>query len=147
MPKGHFPRKPKATCILNGVRMSKLKQDRILAFKAQLPQLDERERLNAEDIAARLNLTTTTIRTWLRVLGHNLHNRLNRRIYKHDTTGWEKKILPVYEATDYNAAETARRLGMDKSVVFRWLANNGHRHPDSMYADRDISTFKFQNYR
>ena len=147
MPKGHFQRKPKATHVLNGVRMSKLKQDRILAFKAMLPQLDERERLNTDDIAARLNCTTTTIRTWLRVLGHSLHNRHPRRIYKHDTTGWEKKILPVYEATDYNAAETARRLGMDKSVVFRWLANNGHRHPDSMYADRDISTFKFQNFR
>ena len=147
MPKGHFQRKPKATQTLNGHKMSKLKLDRILAFRAQLPQLDQKERLGAADIASRLGVTETCIRQWLRILGHQLNRHNGRRIYKHDTTGWEQKILPVYEATDHNAAETARRLGMDKSVVFRWLANNGHRHPDSMYADRDISTLKFQNYR
>lgn len=147
MPKGHFQRKPKATHEINGVMMSRLKHDRIRAFEAMLPQLDERERLNSEDIAARLGCSGGNVNLWLRILGHRLHNHNGRRIYKHDTTGWEKKILPVYEATDHNAAETARRLGMDKSVVFRWLANNGHRHPDSMYADRDISTLKFQNYR
>jgi len=52
MPKGQFPRKPKATETLNGHKMSKLKFDRIRAFEAMLPQLDERERLNAPDIAA-----------------------------------------------------------------------------------------------
>jgi hypothetical protein len=34
---------------------------------------------------------------------------------------------------------------MDKSVVYRWLANTGPLKPT--YAPRDISTYKFQNYR
>jgi hypothetical protein len=34
---------------------------------------------------------------------------------------------------------------LDKSVVYRWLANNGHLK--RKYAERDISTLKFQSYR
>ena len=147
MPKGHHnrPRGPKATHTLNGVNMSKLKFDRILAFRAQLPQLDEKERLGADDIAARLGITGSCIRQWLRILGHRLHHHNGRTVYKHDHTGWEEKILPVYAASGYNAGKTAVTLGMDKSVVYRWLANEGHLK--KKYAPRDISTYKFQNYR
>ena len=56
MPTEKTPRPPKATHVLNGVQMSKLKFDRILAFRAQLPQLDEKERLGADDMAARLGI-------------------------------------------------------------------------------------------
>jgi hypothetical protein len=147
MPKGHFeaPRGPKATHTLNGVAMSKLKFDRILAFRARLPQLDEKERLGADDMAARLGITGSCVRQWLRILGHRPHNHNGRTVYKHDTTGWEEKILPVYKSTGYMAGKTALALGMDKSVVYRWLANNGHLKPK--YAPRDISSFKFQSYR
>ena len=68
MPSQNKTRGPKATHTLNGVAMSKLKYDRILAFKDRLPQLDERERLNADDIAARLGVTGSCIREWLRIL-------------------------------------------------------------------------------
>lgn len=147
MPKGHHdaPRGAKANMTLNGVKMSKLKFDRILAFRAQLPQLDEKERLGADDIAARLGITGSCIRQWLRILGHRLHRHNGRTIYKHDHTGWEEKILPVYKATGYMAGKTAVALGMDKSVVYRWLANEGHLK--RKYAERDITKFKFQNYR
>lgn len=145
MPKNKIPRGAKATHVLNGVKMSKLKHDRIRAFEAMLPQLDERERLGADDIAARLGNTGSCIRQWLRILGHRLHHYNGRTVYKHDTTGWEEKILPVYKATGYMAGKTAEALGMDKSVVYRWLANNGHLKPK--YAPRDISTYKFQSYR
>lgn len=147
MPKGHHssPRGAKATHTLNGVKMSKLKFDRILSFRAQLPQLDAKERLNADDIAARLGITGSCIRQWLRILGHRLHNHNGRTIYKHDHTGWEEKILPVYKATGYMAGKTAVALGMDKSVVYRWLANEGHLK--RKYAERDISKYKFQNFR
>ena len=145
MPSKNTTRGPKATHTLNGVAMSKLKFDRILALRAQLPQLDEKERLGADDIAARLGITGSCIREWLRILGHKLHRHNGRQIFRHDHTGWEAKILPVYKATNCNATQTAVTLGMDKSVVYRWLANTGHLKPK--YAPRDISTYKFQNYR
>jgi transposase-like protein len=139
------PRGAKATQTLNGVPMSKLKFDRILAFRAQLPQLDHKERLGALDIASRLGVSSSCVNQWLRILGYRLNNHNGRTIYKHDHTGWEQKILPVYKATGYKAGKTAVALGMDKSVVYRWLANTGHLKPK--YAPRDISTYKFQNYR
>jgi transposase-like protein len=139
------PRGAKATQTLNGVKMSKLKFDRILAFRAQLPQLDHKERLGALDIASRLGVSSSCVNQWLRILGYRLNNHNGRTIYKHDHTGWEQKILPVYKATGYKAGKTAVALGMDKSVVYRWLANTGHLKPK--YAPRDISTYKFQNYR
>ncbi len=145
MPKGQAPRKPKATHEINGVKMSKLKHDRILAFKAQLPQLDERERLNAPDIAARLGCSSSNVNLWLRILGHRLNNHNGRTFFKHDTTDWAAKILPIYKATGYMAGKTAEAVGLDKSVVYRWLANNGHLK--RKYAERDISTLKFQSYR
>lgn len=147
MPKGHHdaPRGLKANHTLNGVAMSKLKFDRILAFRARLPQLDDKERLGAEDIAARLGVTVSCIRQWLKILGHRLNNHNGRTVFKHDHTGWEEKILPVYAAHGHVASKTAVALGMDKSVVYRWLANTGHLK--KKYADRDISTLKFQSYR
>lgn len=130
---------------INGVKMSKLKHDRIRAFEAMLPQLDERERLNAPDIAARLGCSGSNINLWLRILGRRLKNHNGRTFYKHDTTDWPKRILPVYKATGYNCKKTAEKLGMVACVVYRWLANNGHLK--RKYADRDISTLKFQSFR
>lgn len=144
MPNENKTKGPKAVVQINGVWMSKLKHGRIMAFKDRLPQLDAKERLNADDIASRLGLTGSCIREWLRILGHRLHNRNNRTVGKHDTTGWEARILPVYAATD-SASKTAETLGMDKSVVYRWLANNGHIR--RKYKERDILEYKFQNYR
>ena len=145
MPSDKTPRGPKATVQLNGVWMSKLKHDRIVALKASLPQLDEKERLGAQDIAARLGISASCVNQWLRILGHRLHNHNGRTVYRHDHTGWEERILPVYKSTGFAAGKTAEILGMDKSVVYRWLANTGHLKPK--YAPRDISTYKFQNYR
>lgn len=145
MPKGHFIRKAKDTHEINGVKMSKLKHDRIRAFEAMLPQLDERERLNAPDIAARLGCSSSNVNLWLRILGHRLNNHNGRTFFKHDTKDWAAKILPIYKQTGYMAGKTAEAVGLDKSVVYRWLANNGHLK--RKYAERDISSFKFQNYR
>ena len=72
MPKANLPRGSKKTHEINGHKMSKLKHDRIRAFEAMLPQLDERERLNSEDVASRLGVSGVTICSWLRVLGRRL---------------------------------------------------------------------------
>ena len=132
---------------INGVRMSRLKHDRIRALEAQLPQFNEVERLGAEDIAARISMSATNVRLWLRILGVRLHNRNNRFIFRHDKSGWKKKILPVYKAKGWNATHTADALGMDRSTVYRWLANNGHLHPSSRRNSMDISDYKFQSFR
>ena len=145
MPKGHFIRKAKDTHEINGVKMSKLKHDRIRAFEAMLPQLDERERLNAPDVAARLGCSASNVNLWLRILGRRLKNHNGRTFFKHDTTDWPARILPIYKATGYAAGKTAEAVGLDKSVVYRWLANNGHLK--RKYAERDVSTLKFQSYR
>ena len=140
MPKPNLPRGSKKTHVINGVQMSKLKHDRIRAFEAMLPQLDERERLNAPDVAARLGCSASNVNLWLRILCRRLKNHNGRTFFKHDTTDWPAKILPIYKKTGYAAGKTAEAVGLDKSVVYRWLANNGHLK--RKYAERDISTLK-----
>jgi len=145
MPAPITPRGSKKTHVINGVGMSKLKHDRIRAFEAMLPQLDERERLNAPDVASRLGCSSSNVNLWLRILGRRLKNHNGRTFYKHDTKDWPARILPIYKKTGYAAGKTAEAVGLDKSVVYRWLANNGHLK--RKYAERDVSTLKFQSYR
>jgi transposase len=144
MPKGHFPRGLKATHEINGVKMSKLKHDRIRAFEAMLPQLDERERLNSEDVASRLGVSGVTICSWLKVLGRRLLHNNGRRFFAWDKSNWHKTVLPVYKKTGSSYA-AAKAVGVNSTTVYRWLSNNGHLV--RKYRERDISSFKFQNYR
>jgi NADH/NAD ratio-sensing transcriptional regulator Rex len=144
MPKGHFIRKNKDTHEINGVKMSKLKHDRIRAFEAMLPQLDERERLNSEDVASRLGVTGVTICSWLRVLGRRLLNNNGRTFFAWDKSNWHKTVLPVYKKTGSSLA-AAKAVGVNSTTVYRWLSNNGHLV--RKYRERDISSFKFQSYR
>jgi NADH/NAD ratio-sensing transcriptional regulator Rex len=144
MPKGHFIRKNKDTHEINGVKMSKLKHDRIRAFEAMLPQLDEHERLNSEDVASRLGVTGVTICSWLRVLGRRLLNNNGRTFYSYDKSQWHKTVLPIYKKTGSSEA-TAKAVGINPSSIYRWLSNNGHLV--RRYRERDISKFKFQSYR
>lgn len=144
MPKGHFPRGLKATHNINGVQMSKLKHDRIRAFEAMLPQLDERERLNSEDVASRLGVSGVTICSWLRVLGRRLKNNNGRTFFSWDKSNWHNTVLPVYKKTGSSYA-AAKAVGVNSTTVYRWLSNNGHLK--RKYRERDISSFKFQSYR
>ena len=144
MPKGHFIRKAKDTHEINGVKMSKLKHDRIRAFEAILPQLDERERLNSEDVASRLGVSGVTICSWLRVLGRRLLNNNGRTFFAWDKSNWHNTVLPVYKKTGSSYA-AAKAVGVNSTTVYRWLSNNGHLK--RKYRERDISSFKFQSYR
>ena len=144
MPKGHFQRQPKATHVINGVKMSRLKHDRIRAFEAMLPQLDERERLNSEDVASRLEVSSVTICSWLRVLGRRLLNNNGRNFFAWDKSNWHNTVLPVYKKTGSSYA-AAKAVGVNSTTVYRWLSNNGHLV--RKYRERDISSFKFQSYR
>jgi transposase-like protein len=144
MPAPITPRGSKKTHVINGVGMSKLKHDRIRAFEAMLPQLDERERLNSEDLAARLGVSGVTICSWLKVLGRRLMNNNGRRFFSWDKSNWHNTVLPVYKKTGSSYA-AAKAVGVNSTTVYRWLSNNGHLV--RKYRERDISSFKFQNYR
>lgn len=113
---------------INGTKMSNLKASRILALKDQLPQLDERERLGAEDIGARLGITSSCVRAWLHILGHRLHNHNGRTIWAYDKTAWDKTVLPIYRKTE-SVKETAKATGINACTLSRWLNNKGYRKP------------------
>lgn len=136
--------KPDKAVTLNGHKMSPLKYNRIIAFRDALPQLDEKERLGSEDIAARLGISAQCVRDWLRILGHRLHNHNGRTFYRHDKEMLRRVVLPVYRKTR-SAAETARIVGINASSVWRFLANNGHLVRRNR--ERDISKLKFNSFR
>jgi hypothetical protein len=108
---------------INGHKMSKLKHDRIMAFKTNLPQYDDAERLNASDIAARLGCSDGNVRSWLRIIGHKLHNHNGRTIFKHDTRTWPAIFKRTFkDGTRINGAAAA--LGVCYAVAYRYAANN-----------------------
>jgi hypothetical protein len=144
MPKANLPRGSKKTHEINGHKMSKLKHDRIRAFEAMLFQLDEKERLNSEDVAARLGVSGVTICSWLKVLGRRMLNNNGRTFFAHDKSNWHKTVLPVYKKTG-SALAAANAVGINSCSVYRWLSNKGHLV--RKYRERDISSYKFQNYR
>jgi hypothetical protein len=109
-----------------------------------LPQLDEKERLNSEDVASRLGVTGVTICSWLRVLGRRLLNNNGRRFFSWDKSNWHNTVLPVYKKTG-SAYAAAKAVGVNSCTVYRWLSNNGH--IVRKHRERDISSFKFQSYR
>ena len=121
-----YPRKNKATADLNGTKMSQLKFSRIMAFKGRLPELDDRLRLGAEDIAARIGVSAACVRDWCRLLGHRLHNHNGRTVFRYDKSSWEKTALPVYRRTGSIAA-AARAVNVSYCTLNRWLLNSGHR--------------------
>ena len=129
---------------INGVKMSKLKHDRIRAFEAMLPQLDDVERLNSEDVAGRLGVSGVTVCSWLKILGRRLRNNNGRTFFAHDKSNWHKTVLPIYKKTG-NIAATAKAVGINSCSVYRWLANKGHLK--RKYQERDITKYKFQSFR
>jgi transposase-like protein len=72
-----------------------------------------------------------------------LHNN-GRRFFAWDKSNWHNTVLPVYKKTGSSYA-AAKAVGVNSTTVYRWLSNNGHLV--RKYRERDISSFKFQNYR
>ena len=123
-----YARKNKATVDLNGTLMSPLKFSRIMAFKDRLPELDDRLRLGAEDIAPRLGVSAGCIRDWCRILGHRLHNHNGRTVFRYDKSSWVNTVLPVYRRTG-SVRAAAAELDVSYCTINRWLINSGYRKP------------------
>ena len=123
---------------LNGVRVSRIRYERILAFKAMLPQLDYKERLNAEDMASRMGVTVTTIRYWLQILKHRPQNHNGRTIYRHDKSGWPAIVDPLLKAGKSIGEICKAMPSVAPSSIYRWLANTQRIE----VKERDRSTYK-----
>jgi uncharacterized protein YjcR len=97
---------------------------RARAAEATLRELAEVKRYGAEDIGPKLGLSPSTARTWLKRLGIDFPTN-GRTVFRFDTKGWDKKVLPLYRK-GIPAAMIAEKMGCSTSTIHRWLANNGH---------------------
>jgi uncharacterized protein YjcR len=97
---------------------------RARAAEATLRELAEVKRYGAEDIGPKLGVSPSTARTWLKRLGIDFPTN-GRTVYKWDTTGWEKTVLPLYRK-GVPCGLIADKMGCSVSTVHRWLANGGH---------------------
>jgi hypothetical protein len=122
----------------NGHQMTQNKLNRIMQFKVLLPQLDEVERLNADDIAARLKQSNTTIRSWCHILRHRLKNHNGRTVYQHDKSGWPAIIDPMLKRGEPMKVIMAAIPGVSTCSIYRWLANTER----ITVRERDRSTYK-----
>jgi uncharacterized protein YjcR len=94
------------------------------ALEPTLRELAEVKRYGAEDIGPRLGVSPSTARTWLKLLGIDFPTN-GRTVYKWDTSGWDKSVLPLHRK-GVPVALIADKMGCSTSTVHRWLANNGH---------------------
>jgi DNA-binding transcriptional MerR regulator len=123
---------------LNGIRVSRIRYERIITFKAMLPQLDYKERLNAEDMASRMGVTATTIRYWLQILNHRPQNHNGRTVYCHDKSGWPAIVDPLLKAGKSIGEICKAMPGVAPSSIYRWMANTQRIEVN----ERDRSTYK-----
>ena len=131
-------RPAKALVTFNGHKMSQLKLNRLMEFKAMLPQLDLKERLNADDIGGRLRLSNTTIRGWCHILRHRLQNHNGRTVYQHDKSGWPAIIDPLLKRGEPMKVIMSAIPGVSTCSIYRWLANTER----ITVNERDRSTYK-----
>jgi uncharacterized protein YjcR len=96
---------------------------RARAAETTLRELAEVKRYGAEDIGPKLGVSASTARTWLKRLGIDFPTN-GRTVYKWDTTGWEKTVLPLYRK-GVPVPMIADKMGCSVSTVHRWLANSG----------------------
>ena len=116
-------RKPRAMILLpNGSTVSRSLHNKLLAVRPQLERLNDAERLNLPDIAARLGITRETAATWAALLGIAIHNSCKRpRI---DKSKWGK-VLPALRKTGMTYGQIGDKIGATKISVCRWFLNQG----------------------
>lgn len=123
MPDQPKKRKPRAMILLpNGRTVSRSLNDKLNAIRDQLIRLNEVERLNFPDIAARLGVTRETAANYAELLGIKVHNSYRRP--RVDKTNWAK-VLPPLRATGMTYGEIGAKIGATKISVCRWFLNQG----------------------
>jgi predicted DNA-binding protein (UPF0251 family) len=115
-------RRSREMLCLNGHTVSRSLYEKITAAEEELRRLNDRERLNLPDIAARLGVTRETAQTYALVLNIKIHNFAARpRINKQ---AWPT-VLPTLRNTGLTYAQIGEKIGASKISVCRWFLNQG----------------------
>jgi hypothetical protein len=123
MPNEPKKRKPRAMILLpNGRTVSRSLHSRLLAVRANLEHMNDKERLNLPDIAARLGVTRETAATYADLLGIAIHNSYKRP--RVDKATWPK-VLPMLRKSGMTYKVIAERIGATPISVCRWFLNQG----------------------
>jgi hypothetical protein len=123
MPTEPKKRKPRAMILLpNGRTVSRSLHSRLLAVRANLEHMNDKERLNLPDIAARLGVTRETAATYAELLGIAIHNSYKRP--RVDKATWPK-VLPMLRKSGMTYKVIAERIGATPISVCRWFLNQG----------------------
>jgi hypothetical protein len=123
MPNQPKKRKPRAMILLpNGRTVSRSLHSRLLAVRANLEHMNDKERLNLPDIAARLGVTRETAATYADLLGIAIHNSYKRP--RVDKATWPK-VLPMLRKSGMTYKVIAERIGATPISVCRWFLNQG----------------------
>jgi thiaminase len=115
-------RRPREMVEINGHSISRSLHTRIMAVRANLEHMNEKERLNFPDIAARLGVTRETAVTYAELLGIKVHNSYKRP--RVDKKNWAK-VLPPLRATGMTYEQIGAKIGATKISVCRWFLNQG----------------------
>lgn len=122
MPNEPKKRRPREMIEINGQRVSRSLHNKLMAVRANLEHMNEKERLNFPDIAARLGVTRETAVTYAELLGIKVHNSYKRK--RIDKRNWAK-ILPPLRATGMTYEQIGAKIGATKISVCRWFLNQG----------------------
>jgi len=123
MPTEPKKRRPREMIALpSGYNVSRSLNTKLLAVRADLERLNDRERLNLPDIAARLGVTRETAATWADLLGIRIHNSYKRP--RVDKATWPK-VLPTLRKSGMTYKAIAAKIGATPISVCRWFLNQG----------------------
>lgn len=123
MPTEPKKRRPREMIALpSGYNVSRSLHMKLLAVRADLERLNDRERLNLPDIAARLGVTRETAATWADLLGIRIHNSYKRPRVDKATWG---KVLPTLRKSGMTYKAIAAKIGATPISVCRWFLNQG----------------------
>ena len=123
MPNEPKKRRPREMIALpSGHSVSRSLHNKLLAVRADLEHLNDKERLNLPDIAARLGVTRETAATWADLLGIAIHNSYKRP--RVDKATWAK-VLPTLRKSGMTYKAIAAKIGATPISVCRWFLNQG----------------------
>ena len=123
MPNEPKKRRPREMIALpSGHSVSRSLHNKLLAVRADLERLNDKERLNLPDIAARLGVTRETAATWADLLGIAIHNSYKRP--RVDKATWPK-VLPMLRKSGMTYKAIAAKIGATPISVCRWFLNQG----------------------
>lgn len=108
--------------MFNGSLISEVLLLRLMKIENILKDLNDNKRMNLPDIAAHLQISESTIKKYIKMLGIKMHNKKAWSLA--DKSKWKETILPmVMKGMLYG--EIAKEVGSSCAVVYHWCVRNG----------------------